>query len=86
LTPRSLRELGARFLRLEVSVTKQRRVRPEVWEVNKTGPYEESDFYEWEGPVDYHVIVDAIGEADGIDLLARSASTIRPSAPSARTA
>jgi len=65
----SLRELEARFVRLEVRVDTNRRVRPEVWEVNKTGPYVESDFYDWTGPVEYHVHVDAIDEADGVMFL-----------------
>jgi hypothetical protein len=66
---RSLRELEARFIRLEVVVERRRRVRPEVWKVNKEGPWSDADFYDWEGPCDHLVDVDAIGQADGIRML-----------------
>ena len=68
-TPRSLRDLDARFIRLDVRVEIRRRVRPEIWEMRKDGPWAESDFYDWEGPCDYLVDVDAIGDADGLRLL-----------------
>jgi len=68
-TPRALRDLEACFIRLEVRVVRQRRVRPEIWEVRKDGPWIEADFYEWEGPCDHLVDVDAIRQADGLRLL-----------------
>jgi hypothetical protein len=67
--PRSLRDLEARFIRLEIRVERRRRVRPEIWEVNKNGPWTDSDFYEWEGPCEFIVAVDAIAEADGVRML-----------------
>jgi hypothetical protein len=68
-TPRYLRELDARFIRLEVVVEKIRRVRPEVFAVRPTGPFTDDEIYEWEGPCDRIVDVDAIGQADGIRML-----------------
>jgi hypothetical protein len=68
-TPRYLRELDARFIRLEVVVEKVRRVREEVFAARPTGPFMDDDTYEWEGPRDHIVDVDAIGQADGIRML-----------------
>jgi len=69
LTPRTLRELEARLLRLEVRVEMRRRLRPEVWEARKDGPWTEADFYDWEGPCDFLIDVDAVEHADGLILL-----------------
>jgi hypothetical protein len=45
-------------------------VRPEIWEAKKDdGPWVDSDFYDWEGPCNYHIDVDEIAEADGICML-----------------
>ncbi len=67
--PRTLRDLEASFIRLEVRVEKRWRVRPEIWEARRDGPWVDSDFYEWEGPCEVIVDVDAIAEADGVRLL-----------------
>lgn len=70
MTPRSLRDLEARLIRLEVRVETRRRVRPEIWEVKKAdGPWVDSDFYDWEGPCEFIIDVDAIAKADGLRLL-----------------
>jgi hypothetical protein len=67
--PRTLRELDARLVRLEVRVEKRRRVRPEIWEVKKDGPWLDGDFYDWEGPCDFIIDVDRVDQADGLRLL-----------------
>jgi len=67
--PRSLRDLEACFVRLEVHVERRRRVRPEIWEAKKDGPWDETDLYDWEGPCDHVVDVDVIGQADGVIFL-----------------
>jgi hypothetical protein len=66
---RSLRDLEAKLVRLEVRVEKCRRVRPEVWAVRQEGPFADEDFYDWEGPTDHIVEVDAIALADGVMFL-----------------
>lgn len=66
---RSLRDLEAQLVRLEVHVETRRRVRPEVWEVRKEGPFTDEDFYDWTGPCDHIVSVDRIEEADGVYFL-----------------
>ena len=81
MTPRSLRELEARLIRLEVVVEKRQRVRPEVWEVNQSGPYADEDLYDWEGPCDHIVDVDAIAEADGIRMLCPKCYDDPPAGP-----
>ena len=68
-TPRALRDLDGRFIRLEVHIEQRRRVRPEIWEVRQEGPWAESDYYDWEGPYDHLIGVDAIEQADGLQLL-----------------
>jgi hypothetical protein len=70
MTPRSLRDLDARLIRLEVRVETRRRVRPEIWETKKAdGLWVESDFYDWEGPCEFIIDVDTVAEADGLRLL-----------------
>ena len=57
-TPRSLRDLEGRLIRLEIRVEIRRRVRPEIWELRKDGEWADTDFYDWEGPCDYLIDVD----------------------------
>jgi hypothetical protein len=80
-TARSLRDLEARFIRLAVIVKQQRRVRSEVWEVNKEGPWTDADLYDWEGPLDHLVDVDAIGQADGVRMLCPKCFDDPPAGP-----
>lgn len=79
--PRSLRDLDARFIRLDVRIEVRRRVRPEIWEVRKDGPWADSDFYDWEGPCDYLVDVDTLAEADGLRLLCPKCYDDPPTGP-----
>ncbi len=80
-TPRSLRDLDAQLIRLEVVVEARTRIRPEVWEVNKDGPWSEADLYEWVGPCDYVIDVDTIAEADGIRILCPKCYDDPPAGP-----
>ena len=66
---RLLRDLEARFIRLEVHVERRRRVRPEILAVRQDGPWDDADFYDWEGPCDFVIDVDTIAEADGVRML-----------------
>jgi len=68
-TPRTLRDLEASFLRLEIRIEHRRRVRPKIWETRKDGPWTDADFYDWEGPCDHLIDVDTIDQADGLFLL-----------------
>ena len=80
-TPRSLRDLEARFIRLDVRVEIRRRVRPEIWEVRKDGPWTDSDFYDWTGPCDYLVDVDELAHADGLRFLCPKCYDDPPAGP-----
>jgi hypothetical protein len=59
-------DLQARFLKYEMRVEKRRRVKPEVIATRSAGPYNDEDFFEDEGPVEYASTVDALADADGV--------------------
>ena len=61
-----LRDLNAFFVRREVKLQIVRRVRPEVWEVRKDGPWSDDDIYEVEADVVHMPTVDTLAEADGV--------------------
>lgn len=64
-----LRDLEAVFLRREVRDEERTFIKPEIWAVRKDGPWTDSDIMTGIRPCVFHVPVETLDAADGIEFL-----------------